>query len=71
MMRVANDISTVIGLYSLDLPGRSAEDIDIGQVGCSSRVNGLIAMNRLMGTETFAGIRRETEDILLPHLPAG
>jgi len=39
----------------LTLLGTSAEDADSGQVGRGNRVNGLIAMNRPMGTEAAAG----------------
>lgn len=42
------------GLY-LSLTGTSAEDADSGQVGRGNRVNGLISMNRPMGTEAAAG----------------
>jgi S-adenosylmethionine synthetase len=42
------------GTY-LSLLGTSAEDADSGQVGRGNRVNGLIAMNRPMGTEAAAG----------------
>src|SRR5512143_1841864 len=42
------------GIY-LTLLGTSAEDADSGQVGRSNRVNGLISMNRPMGTEAAAG----------------
>jgi len=42
------------GVY-LSLLGTSAEDGDSGQVGRGNRVNGLISMNRLMGTEAAAG----------------
>lgn len=42
------------GAY-LSLLGTSAEDADSGQVGRGNRVNGLIAMNRPMGTEAAAG----------------
>jgi S-adenosylmethionine synthetase len=35
--------------------GTSAEDADSGQVGRGNRVNGLISMNRPMGTEAAAG----------------
>jgi S-adenosylmethionine synthetase len=42
------------GVY-LSLLGTSAEDADSGQVGRGNRVNGLISMNRLMGTEAAAG----------------
>ena len=42
------------GVY-LSLLGTSAEDADSGQVGCGNRVNGLISMNRPMGTEAAAG----------------
>jgi len=39
----------------LSLLGTSAEDADSGQVGRGNRVNGLISMNRPMGTEAAAG----------------
>lgn len=42
------------GTY-LSLLGTSAEDADSGQVGRGNRVNGLIALNRPMGTEAAAG----------------
>ncbi len=42
------------GIY-LNLLGTSAEDADSGQVGRGNRVNGLISMNRPMGTEAAAG----------------
>ncbi len=42
------------GIY-LSLIGTSAEDADSGQVGRGNRVNGLISMNRPMGTEAAAG----------------
>jgi S-adenosylmethionine synthetase len=35
--------------------GTSAEDADSGQVGRGNRVNGLISMNRPMGTEAATG----------------
>ena len=35
--------------------GTSAEDADSGQVGRGNRVNGLISMNRPIGTEAAAG----------------
>ena len=35
--------------------GTSAEDADSGQVGRGNRVNGLISLNRPMGTEAAAG----------------
>ena len=35
--------------------GTSAEDADSGQVGRGNRVNGLISINRPMGTEAAAG----------------
>jgi S-adenosylmethionine synthetase len=58
---------TEVHLNSLDAPGRglggvylsllgtSAEDGDSGQVGRGNRVNGLISINRPMGTEAAAG----------------
>lgn len=42
------------GVY-VSLLGTSAEDADSGQVGRGNRVNGLISMNRPMGTEAAAG----------------
>ncbi|HCC69229.1 MAG TPA: methionine adenosyltransferase [Nitrospiraceae bacterium] len=42
------------GIY-LSVLGTSAEDADSGQVGRGNRVNGLISMNRPMGTEAAAG----------------
>ena len=42
------------GVY-LSLLGTSAEDADSGQVGRGNRVNGLIAINRPLGTEAAAG----------------
>ena len=42
------------GLY-LTLLGTSAEDADSGQVGRGNRVNGVISLNRPMGTEAAAG----------------
>jgi S-adenosylmethionine synthetase len=42
------------GIY-LSLTGTSAEDADSGQVGRGNRVNGLISVNRPMGTEAAAG----------------
>lgn len=42
------------GIY-LSLLGTSAEDADSGQVGRGNRINGLISMNRPMGTEAAAG----------------
>jgi S-adenosylmethionine synthetase len=42
------------GIY-LSLLGTSAEDADSGQVGRGNRVNGLISVNRPMGTEAAAG----------------
>jgi S-adenosylmethionine synthetase len=42
------------GTY-LSLLGTSAEDADSGQVGRGNRVNGLISLNRPMGTEAAAG----------------
>lgn len=56
-----------LSLNTLDLPGRemggiylsvlgtSAEDADSGQVGRGNRVNGVITLNRPMGTEAAAG----------------
>jgi S-adenosylmethionine synthetase len=42
------------GIY-LSLLGTSAESADSGQVGRGNRVNGLISVNRPMGTEAAAG----------------
>ena len=42
------------GVYP-SLLGTSAEDADSGQVGRGNRVNGLISMNRPMGTEAASG----------------
>jgi S-adenosylmethionine synthetase len=42
------------GIY-LSLLGTSAEDADSGEVGRGNRVNGLISVNRPMGTEAAAG----------------
>jgi S-adenosylmethionine synthetase len=42
------------GIY-LSVLGTSAEDGDSGQVGRGNRVNGVIALNRPMGTEAAAG----------------
>lgn len=42
------------GVY-LSLLGTSAEDADSGEVGRGNRVNGLISINRPMGTEAAAG----------------
>lgn len=44
----------VDGVY-LSLLGTSAEDADSGQVGRGNRVNGVISLNRPMGTEAAAG----------------
>lgn len=44
----------VSGVY-LSLLGTSAEDADSGQVGRGNRVNGVISLNRPMGTEAAAG----------------
>lgn len=45
------------GLYGVyvSLLGTSAEDADSGQVGRGNRVNGLISLNRPLGTEAAAG----------------
>lgn len=42
------------GIY-LSLLGTSAEDADSGQVGRGNRVNGIISVNRPLGTEASAG----------------
>ena len=39
----------------LSVLGTSAEDADSGQVGRGNRVNGVISLNRPMGTEAAAG----------------
>lgn len=44
-----------IGGVYLSLLGTSAESADSGQVGRGNRVNGLISVNRPMGTEAAAG----------------
>ncbi len=44
-----------IGGVYLTLLGTSAENADSGQVGRGNRVNGLISVNRPMGTEAAAG----------------
>lgn len=44
-----------IGGVYLTLLGTSAENADSGQVGRGNRINGLISMNRPMGTEAAAG----------------
>lgn len=44
-----------IGGVYLSLLGTSAENADSGQVGRGNRVNGLISVNRPMGTEAAAG----------------
>lgn len=44
----------VSGVY-LTVLGTSAEDADSGQVGRGNRVNGVISLNRPMGTEAAAG----------------
>ncbi|HOJ93006.1 MAG TPA: methionine adenosyltransferase [Dictyoglomaceae bacterium] len=65
--RAQNFESIVIDINTLDDPergmdgiyitvlGTSAEDADSGQVGRGNRVNGVIALNRPMGTEAAAG----------------
>jgi S-adenosylmethionine synthetase len=42
------------GVY-LTLTGTSAEDADSGQVGRGNRVNGVVSLNRPIGTEAAAG----------------
>jgi S-adenosylmethionine synthetase len=42
------------GIY-LSVTGTSAEDADSGQVGRGNRVNGVISVNRPLGTEAAAG----------------
>ncbi|MDP2689705.1 MAG: methionine adenosyltransferase, partial [Deltaproteobacteria bacterium] len=44
-----------VGGAYLSLLGTSAEDADSGQVGRGNRVNGVISLNRPMGTEAAAG----------------
>lgn len=44
----------ISGMY-LSVLGTSAEDADSGQVGRGNRVNGVISLNRPMGTEAAAG----------------
>lgn len=59
--RVAVDYNTLdmpgrgLGGVYLSLLGTSAEEADSGQVGRGNRVNGLITLNRPMGTEAAAG----------------
>jgi len=50
-----DEIGRGLGGVYLSLLGTSAEDADSGQVGRGNRVNGLISMNRPMGTEAAAG----------------
>lgn len=50
-----DEVGRGLGGTYLSLLGTSAEDADSGQVGRGNRVNGLIAMNRPMGTEAAAG----------------
>ncbi len=50
-----DEASRGLGGVYLSLLGTSAEDADSGQVGRGNRVNGLISMNRPMGTEAAAG----------------
>ena len=60
------------GMY-LSVTGTSAESGDSGQVGRGNKVNGVIALNRPMGTEAAAGknptharaMLREAEDRLV------
>jgi S-adenosylmethionine synthetase len=49
------EVGRCLGGTYLSLLGTSAEDADSGQVGRGNRVNGLIAMNRPMGTEATTG----------------
>ncbi len=65
--KLASFRSVNLQFNTLDVPGRgmhgvylsllvtSAEDADSGQVGRGNRVNGLISLNRPMGTEAAAG----------------
>jgi S-adenosylmethionine synthetase len=50
-----DEIGRGLGGVYLSLLGTSAEDADSGQVGRGNRVNGLISVNRPMGTEAAAG----------------
>jgi S-adenosylmethionine synthetase len=50
-----DEIGRGLGGIYLSLLGTSAEDADSGQVGRGNRVNGLISVNRPMGTEAAAG----------------
>lgn len=67
VQRNAEFADIAVHLNALDVPGRglggvylsllgtSAEDADSGQVGRGNRVNGLISLNRPLGTEAAAG----------------
>lgn len=50
-----DEVGRGLGGVYLSLLGTSAEDADSGQVGRGNRVNGLISLNRPMGTEAAAG----------------
>lgn len=50
-----DEIGRGLGGIYLGLLGSSAEDADSGQVGRGNRVNGLISLNRPLGTEAAAG----------------
>lgn len=50
-----DEVGRGLGGTYLSLLGTSAEDADSGQVGRGNRVNGLIAVNRPLGTEAAAG----------------
>ena len=54
-LNTLDEIGRGLGGIYLSLLGTSAEDADSGQVGRGNRVNGLISMNRPMGTEAAAG----------------
>jgi S-adenosylmethionine synthetase len=54
-LNVLDERGRGIGGVYLSLLGTSAENADSGQVGRGNRVNGLISMNRPMGTEAAAG----------------
>jgi S-adenosylmethionine synthetase len=54
-LNVLDERGRGIGGVYLSLLGTSAENADSGQVGRGNRVNGLISVNRPMGTEAAAG----------------
>ncbi len=54
-LNTLDEVGRGLGGIYLSLLGTSAEDADSGQVGRGNRVNGLISMNRPMGTEAAAG----------------